>query len=251
MSSIKLTRPDTQAPAAADQGTRAPVGEFCAGTEFVLRCRYAEAFINATTAPVALQWEGPYLRIYPGLPNITDRAETRMGKKLGEPGSLYAVQGGAGTVSPLGEMFPFYEIDAVNVGPIYLPFPARVELYTALSGAWLYDFVSWELPPHKTPVRRYAQTRLVRRGAAARALEVPLGCYSFSPIAFADDNTYQYWAEETGKTAGNGSSELVNIQQFPGSYPYGIQELPIGNSRKIRVASTATRDTGVVFNIKF
>lgn len=249
MSSIKLTRSNALAPAAPGAGDRAPVGDFCAGTELVIRCRYAEAYINATTAPAPLQWEGPYLRIYPGLPDLHRRELEGMGKKLGMPGESYAVSGG--TISPLGEAEPFYEIDAINVGPIYLPFSARVEFYTELSGAWLFDYVSWQVPPSDQPVRRYGQSRLVRRGGAPRTLQTPLGCYSFSPIAFADDNTFWYYAEETGKTVGNGSSELVNVQQFPGSYPYGLQELPICGARAIRVQSTATRDSGLCFNIRF
>lgn len=209
MPSVKLTRSNAVAPAALNEGDRAPLGDFCAGTELIVRCRYAEAYINPTTAPVALQWEGPYLRIYPGFPDIFDRAATNMGKKIGMPNEAYAVSGG--TINPVGPSEPFYEIDAIQAGAIYLPFPARVELYTALSGAWLFDYVSWQnLQQKEVSARAYPQTRTIRTGQAARFLEVPLGCreFSFSGVIGAAGGLPQVDAEQTGKTVGNGSSQF-------------------------------------------
>lgn len=239
MTCVRLSRGNV-APAAygTGTGTRQRVGAYPAGSVLYLRPRFAEAFINGTTAPAAQQWEGPYLRIYP------QYQDTDLGtgmRQTGTTNETYAFNGGGGTASPLREDQMYFEIDAIGSTPIYLPFACHVELYTDLSGVWLFDVWAWLDAEYRRStelgVRGYPQTRMAARGQATRSLEVPLGCREFSwagALNVADSPVLDQ--EETGKVVGAGTSTFVT-SGIAGPGP--CDRYLIGGARNIVFANVA------------
>lgn len=239
-----FTRPNNVAPASGpDNGTEHKVIACNPGDQLLLRCRYAENYINATTAPAATQWEGPYLRIYPALPNLDER--DGMAKQIGKSTDVAATSGG--NISPGGSDRLYYEIDAINQGAIYLPFACEVTMYTNLSGSWLFDVYKWDAGSWNFSPKElgggYAQTRTARVGQA-RNLFVPLGCREFSLTGVQSNSPPSLASENTGKTVVLGSSSFLF-----GGLPATVQtgRFPIMGMRQFTLNNPPADPVAVTF----
>jgi hypothetical protein len=256
MPSVKFERPNNVAPATNEDGTRLGIGNFPAGSAVVLTCRYAENYINGTTAPALVQWEGPYLRIRPSFGGAADQGapDSRYRSRQWKPGEVAGVSGGS--ISPVvnGESLykqgHYFEIDAIGSIPIYLPFDAELELYSDLSGAWLFDVDTFNPPPEVFgQIREYAQTRRVAI-TLSRSLRVPLGCVDWTfGAGYSPAGTVDFSNEEAGKTVGFGSS---TINDFGTTYAGGAlnYRYPINGNRSLQVTSQPAAPTSIVFIVR-
>lgn len=263
MPGLQLFRASTLAPEVIGDDyhnyptSRVMVGSFSEGDLLMLRCRYAECFMNATTVPPWLAWEGPFLRIMPHTaPGSVWDANTVYAKAQMWGENERTGTSPAYTAQGYGQFY--FDIDAMCGSPIVLPFSCDVILWTGLSGIWLFDSYMTKqarLPNAPAAARTYPHTRRMgRTGITVRRFFVPPGAVSaYSggvPITGAGPFSI---VEDTGKLAGGGTSYLRTY--YPGGSVYQGGAVPIGGARtwELRSDGLGSVEEGVFtqFNIQF
>lgn len=205
------------------------------GTRIVLRQRYSEFYMNATSAPAGSILEGPYLRIIPlagALRDIPDRLLTAkdypykytdINRFVGE---VVSGEGGAKTIpEQYGEFY--YEINA-NGASVLMPFDGQLELVAPSSGIWCYDVLTFD-DPHKNQEQQrcHRQTRNIY-GNVTRLLDVPVGAYALEFSGTVGTSTVTLATEDTAKAAASGNSAFTYT---PVQGQGGIVSL--GNARRV------------------
>lgn len=240
-----------------------------AGNLVHTRVRLADNFVDNTTAPAgALQWEGPYLRIYPqvaGLDPKQDR-EYRAPSKLSkwakdERLSVVTAAAAAGFVEPVKDSALadcnydddfFYEIDLIGCKPLYLPFDATIKLYTQYAGAWLVDAaltIAQEAAIPSLAVQEYYQTRRIRENTSRR-IRVPTGCVSWQYAGgYAPSGTLDFDAGESAKVSAFGSNTINDFMYVAGGATFPVQQ-PIGANRVISVTAPVAGPVCLTFGIR-
>ncbi len=224
MSGIVLERRNDVAPVpitgptATNPGTVKSLGRFHRGDRLELKCRYAEAYINATTAPALRNWEGPYIRIRPA----ADQYAPTLPRSEGGGHTIISTQGdgtitgSGGVITPLNplEQDFFYEFDAIGSRAIYFPWDGDVELYTAFSGIWVFDRVLTRGVPAPQAEQQFAQSRALTGTGSSRNLRIPVGAEEWSMTGSIP--SVLLWYEDTGKVVGLGSTQVqvssLNLQ---------------------------------------
>lgn len=260
----KLIRGST-APAAygLNNGATAKLPPLAEGESLQLRCRYAKPLINETTAPVATAWEGPYLRLYTSVNMETLRGVTA---RVWTGAESISDWDNSDITLPDKKTDPYYEIDACGVPFITAPYDLQPELYSDLSGTWIYDWTVFKRPRSykgdngaeytaRQPLanaRLFPQTRLVcgqdvDLQPLTRTLDVPLGCVEIEPIGTTDTtSTPILLMGETDVSLGLGRASYPLYDA--NSLNAGFHRLPVGGARKVIIsAGNGGAVSGVVF----
>ncbi len=262
MSAVVLQRSSADPPSSnyaggAGDPTEVAFVRMKAGECVVPRLRYAEAYINGTTAPSTIFWEGPYLRIRPFANFQADRGVGGARYLSGEPiirqstGTRFT-QLLANLQAPQADSGFFYEIDANAGVPIYAPWDCEVSLVTGLSGIWAFDYQLYGagiLGSSQDSARLYSHTRWVYgNGApASRTFSVPIGAIEAQIVGYNDINsTPSLEAETVAKAAGLGTS-IGNVFTTSGNCTVG--RFSLGNA--VRVTHRTGGATGIASGITF
>ena len=219
MTAIKLERRTQAQGNNAENVSRVSLGRFKAGQRIVLRPRYVEFYLNATTIPGAGAFaEGPYLRITPethikNVPDTLDPCGVKPLKKSVFGGEV--ISGEAGPISIIAQSSFnefFYEVDAIG-NNVRVPFDCSVDLVTASAGMYVFDLVVYQ-DESPVPAQRQSNLTLTRSIPAntTRELYVPVGAteWCMSGNLAGGANLY-LWQEDTGKLVlGYNSGPLLN-----------------------------------------
>lgn len=249
----KLVRLDG-APAAygSNDGSRCELPPMAEGESLLLRPRYSSALVTAASAPSPTAWEGPYIRLYSSVNfNNLRGAVSRVwnGETISDAEN--------DPVTLPQQTGVYYEFDAINCPLITAPFDVQAELYTDLSGTWLFDWILFARPRDyvvegvglgadgnpkliKYPARNggqpnarlFPQTRLVyglddENQPNTRTLDVPLGCVEIEAIGTADTTSAPILQmTETNQSA------LGSLTRYP---MYDANSLNMGLGRRCGV----------------
>lgn len=219
------------------------------GQRLDLRCRYAEAYMNATTAPApARLWEGPYLRFRP-LYQVPGMSEGYVHEPSNAAlistynGETITGSGGVVTVpNSIDQAGYFYEVDAIGSRGFFAPWDCDVDLVTGLSGIWAFDtsVSDGTLPPQGE--QQFSQTRTLAGGGDTRTLPVPLGAEEFSILGTVTSVSAQF--EDTGKTLGNGTT----LMPLVASNMANLDRLPTGGARSLIVVPSGVANTNALIS---
>lgn len=243
-------------------GTRAKLPALAEGESLLINCRFAQALVSDTTAPESVAWEGPYIRLYAAVNMETLRGTTA---RVWTGAETISDESGSAVTLPNEATEPYYEFDAINCPLITAPYDLQPELYTDLSGTWVFDWIKFARPrdykgdndvkyPARSPMvnaRLFPQTRLVSGAieleSNQRTLDVPLGCVEIEPIGTLDTNSIPILqATETDQSAGNA------VTRYPlfdaDSLNVGFHRVAVGGARKVIIsAGNAGAVSGITF----
>jgi hypothetical protein len=210
-------------------------GRFLRGSRVQFRRRYNFAQINATTAPAARFWDGPFLQLRPHAWNADGKTLSNRVWGVSQANAVPDPTGATHT-PPVQSDDLFYEVDLPS-RPFYVPLNCDVRIVGERARFFLYDCV-WSDPGDsaegddpKVDQRDSVQEMTLTRGhavgdPASRRLLVPPGAHEFLVMGAAATYAINVEYETVGKGGGVGGTSVLPVLATNGvRYPVGGAEL--------------------------